>query len=110
MHHRCVPIIRKALRVVRAQFRLDCADGVHGVAHWSRVWVHGRALAQALDVNPRILAWFAFLHDSRRQNDDHDPLHGRRAADFAVRLRCEGVIAERAARESPSCPSRRTAR
>ena len=44
-------------------------------------------------------AWFAFLHDSQRHNDHLDPLHGQRAADFAVRLRHEGVITELSARE-----------
>jgi uncharacterized protein len=80
--------------VVRPQFRLDFADGVHGLPHWSRVWLHGRALAARLDVDPGVLAWFAFLHDSQRHNDHVDPQHGRRAADFALRLRREGVICE----------------
>ena len=33
----CNLIIRKALAVVRPQFRLDFSDGIHGVPHWSRV-------------------------------------------------------------------------
>lgn len=99
MHNRCLSIIRKALHVVRPQLQLDYDDGIHGVAHWSRVWVHGRALALAMDVSPQVLAWFAFLHDSQRHNDGHDPQHGRRAADLAVRLRRERVIAELAAHE-----------
>lgn len=94
MRERCTMIIRKALDVVRPQFRLDFTDGIHGVPHWSRVWLHGRALAANLDVNPGVLAWFAFLHDSQRHNDHRDPQHGRRAADFAVRLRHDGVICE----------------
>ena len=76
-------LIRKALSVVRPQFRLDFADGIHGVAHWSRVWYHGRMLAAAVDVNPSILAWFAFLHDSQRIHDGTDREHGARAADYA---------------------------
>jgi uncharacterized protein len=55
-------------------------------------------LAAALDVNPQVLA-FAFLHDSQRQNDGHDPQHGRRAAHFATRLRRDGVISELAGDE-----------
>jgi len=90
----CTTIIHKALRVVRPQFRLELRHGIHGVAHWSRVWLHGRTLSAALDVNPAVLAWFAFLHDSRRFNDHHDPQHGERAADFAVQLRRERVIHE----------------
>ena len=94
MRERCTHIVHKALAVVRPQFRLDFADGVHGLPHWSRVWFHGRALAAALDVDPALLAWFAFLHDSQRVNDGRDPWHGRRAADFAVKLRCDGVVDE----------------
>lgn len=94
-----VRIIPKALAVVRAQFRLNLADGIHGLPHWSRVWCHGRRLAAALEVNPCVLAWFAFLHDSQRRNDGWDPAHGARAADFAVRLQRDGVLTELTARE-----------
>ena len=89
-----VDVIHKALRLVRPQFRLDADNGIHGVPHWCRVWFHGRRLAHELDVNPHVLAWFAFLHDSQRHNDRWDPDHGRRAADYAVRLRRERVIVE----------------
>lgn len=99
MRERCTHIVHKALAVVRPQFRLDFADGIHGLPHWSRVWLHGRALAARLDVNPAVLAWFAFLHDSQRQSDHRDPQHGQRAADFALRLRREGAICELADQE-----------
>jgi uncharacterized protein len=33
-----------------------------------------------------VVELFAFLHDSCRQNDGHDPEHGARAADFARSL------------------------
>jgi hypothetical protein len=52
MQHRCTGIVHKALAVVRPQFRLDFAGGIHGLPHWSRVWLHGRGLAASLDVNP----------------------------------------------------------
>ena len=87
-------IVHKALAVVRPAFRLNFHDGVHGVSHWSRVWFHGRRIAQTLDVNPAIVAWFAYLHDSQRHNDHRDPLHGQRAADFAVGLRRERILVE----------------
>lgn len=51
-------------------------------------------MAQSLDVNPSILAWFAFLHDSQRKNDLKDPLHGHRAADFALQLRQQSILTE----------------
>lgn len=94
MNSRCTTIVRKALAVMRPQFRLHLEGGIHGLPHWSRVWFHGRMLARQLDLDPAVLAWFAFLHDSQRRNDGHDPLHGSRAADFAVRLRREGVVTE----------------
>ena len=94
MDPRCTTIVRKALAVVRPQFRLDAADGIHGVPHWSRVWVHGRMLAAELDLDPAVLAWFAFMHDSQRSNDGWDPHHGRRAADLAARLRRRSVLTE----------------
>ena len=94
MEQRCTKIVHKALAVVRPQFRLHFEGGIHGLPHWSRVWFHGRALAASLDVDPAVLAWFAYLHDSQRHNDHHDPQHGQRAADFALRLRRAGVICE----------------
>jgi len=90
----CVTIVRTALEVVRPNFRHDYHHGIHGVAHWSRVWLHGRAIARSLDVDPRIVAWFAYLHDSQRHDDGIDRGHGSRAADFAVRLRRQGAMAE----------------
>ncbi len=87
-------LIKKAIQVVKPQFRLDFKDGVHGIAHWSRVWMHGRMIARELDLNPSVLAWFAFLHDSQRFNDREDPQHGNRAADFALLLYREGIINE----------------
>ncbi len=90
----CHRIIRKALRVVRPRFGLDFEGGIRGLPHWSRVWLHGRRLAMALDLDPAVLAWFACLHDSQRHGNGADPLHGARAADFAVRLRREGVVDE----------------
>ena len=94
MDQRCRKIVHKALAAVRPQFRLHFEGGIHGLPHWSRVWFHGRALAASLDVDPAVLAWFAYLHDSQRFNDARDPAHGSRAADFAVQLRRQGVINE----------------
>ncbi len=34
-----------------------------------------------------VIDYFAFLHDSRRFNEDSDPDHGKRAAEFALSLR-----------------------
>jgi uncharacterized protein len=87
-------IVRKALLSVKPVFRLNMSHGIHGLPHWSRVLWHGRMLASALDVDPNLLAWFAFLHDSQRYNEGDDPEHGMRAAEFAVKLRHQGVLTE----------------
>lgn len=78
-----------------ATFQLDATSRIHGVPHWTRVWSNavmlnaqsGRA-QQDLD----ICAWFAFLHDCKRVNDNADPEHGRRAAAHAVQLWMTGQL------------------
>jgi uncharacterized protein len=53
----------------------------HGVEHWQRVAVRGAALAaQTPGADPDVVAAFAALHDSQRQNEFADPRHGLRAA------------------------------
>ena len=62
-------------------------DGFHGMDHWLRVLHNGREVAEATGANPKVVELFAVLHDSKRENEDHDPDHGRRAAEFARSLR-----------------------
>ncbi len=61
--------------------------GIHGVAHWARVFENGVTLAQTTGANLEVVKLFAILHDSRRLNEDHDPDHGPRAAQLARSLR-----------------------
>jgi uncharacterized protein len=61
-------------------------DGIHGIAHWTRVRTNGLRLAELTGANPEVVELFAFLHDSQRLNDGHDPKHGARAAEFATSL------------------------
>ena len=88
MRDRCKPIIHKALRVVRPQFRLDNANGIHGVPRWSWVWFHEGAFAAAMDLvrvgirtNPSRLCTRVVEHTSKRQWCLHGTLcyrpHGR---------------------------------
>jgi uncharacterized protein len=76
---------RDLLRTLRSQFALDWG-GIHGFPHWERVRENGRRLAQVTGARPRVVELFAFLHDSRRESDGHDPGHGARAADLARAL------------------------
>lgn len=78
-------IDRELIRIVRAQFALDW-KGVHGAPHWTRMYENGSRLAELTGANPRVVEFFAFLHDSKRLNDGHDPEHGPRAALFAEAL------------------------
>lgn len=47
----------------------------------------GRCLATELNINPMMLAWFAFLHDSQRHNDYLDPLQAGTQPIFRARRR-----------------------
>ena len=60
--------------------------GVHGIAHWARVLENGLRLASCTGARIPVVALFAVFHDSRRTNENKDPGHGRRGADFARRL------------------------
>jgi uncharacterized protein len=78
-------ITPELLQTLRQEYRLNW-DGVHGIAHWSRVRQNGLRLAEMTGANPRVVELFAFLHDICRQNDIVDHGHGQRAADFAAGL------------------------
>jgi uncharacterized protein len=62
-------------------------DGFHGRDHWLRVLQRAREIAAETGANLRVLELFAVLHDSRRENENHDPAHGHRAAANANELR-----------------------
>ena len=57
--------------------------GFHGKDHWLRVLRNGREVALATGANLRVVELFAIIHDSKRKNENHDPDHGRRAAEYA---------------------------
>lgn len=78
-------VIRGLVPHLRRQFKLDWR-GIHGVSHWARVRQNGLYLCRSTGANVQVVELFAFLHDSCRQNDGHDPEHGARAADFAQSL------------------------
>ncbi|MDC1263238.1 hypothetical protein N8015_04100 [Planktomarina temperata] len=61
--------------------------GYHGFYHWMRVLQNGRHLAKAEGANIKVVELFCLLHDTQRRNEDYDPKHGMRAAQFAQTLR-----------------------
>jgi uncharacterized protein len=80
-------IITPALmRTILAQYPLPL-NGVHGPAHWARVYENGLQLAAITGADPEVVQLFAVLHDSRRFDEGECLEHGSRAAHFAVTLR-----------------------
>lgn len=76
------PFIEHCRRV----YQMD-HNGFHGFAHWMRVLHNGRLLAETENANLKIVELFCLLHDTQRQNEDRDPEHGPRAADYARAIR-----------------------
>ncbi|HEX7770233.1 MAG TPA: hypothetical protein VF422_09410 [Dokdonella sp.] len=70
---------RELIRVLRTSFALDWT-GIHGASHWARVRENGLRLAESTGARANVVELFAFLHDSCRENDHVDPMHGARAA------------------------------
>jgi uncharacterized protein len=61
-------------------------DGYHGIVHWARVYENGVRLAAETGADVDVVRLFAILHDCRRVNEDSDPDHGPRAAEYAREL------------------------
>jgi uncharacterized protein len=78
-------IRRELIQIIRKQFALNW-KGLHGAPHWARVRENGLRLAETTGAKTEVVELFAFLHDSRRLNDDSDYEHGKRAAMFAHAL------------------------
>ena len=62
-------------------------DSLHGYDHWLRVRRNGLILATRYAVNTDVIRLFSIFHDSRRINEDEDPEHGLRGAEFAAQCR-----------------------
>jgi uncharacterized protein len=78
-------IAQALLNEIRRGFALRL-DGIHGEAHWARVCENGLRLAEQTGADREILELFAYLHDSKRQNDGWDREHGMRAAEYVRTL------------------------
>lgn len=83
--------VRKVEELIYAQFKLDI-NGIHGIKHWKRVQLIGRYLAEQTKADVEIIDLFAFLHDSKREDDYDDIYHGKRASVFAQELYNRRVI------------------
>ena len=75
--------------VISADHRRD-RHTVHGPDHWRRVERNACIMATQTGVIVEVVRLFALFHDSRRENDGHDPDHGKRGAEFAAQVRGTG--------------------
>lgn len=78
-------LVQYTLSLVIPQFRLDL-NGVHGIAHWVRVYKNARELAADEGVDLTVPTLFSFLHDSQRYDDQVDEHHGHRAVRYVHEL------------------------
>lgn len=79
-------IIRyELLEIICSEYLLNW-NGVHGFKHWVRVRENGLRIANINGADKKLVELFSFLHDSKRENDSWDPLHGKRAAAFTKKI------------------------
>ena len=80
------------VQIVKDQFEPDL-HGDHGIFHWEQVEKIGQHLGKYYpDVDLKVISLFAYLHDSKVENDYHDPEHGKRAADFTAELYSKKIL------------------
>jgi len=68
------------------QFQCD-RNSIHGPSHWRRVERNALLIATRSGAIEEVVRLFAVLHDSRREHDAYDTVHGIRAAAYATKLR-----------------------
>ncbi len=59
---------------------------IHGLGHIRNVEKDGIFLSEHLGADIICVRLFALFHDIKRENDGQDPEHGKRAADYVVKL------------------------
>ncbi|MFP6865897.1 MAG: hypothetical protein VCA35_08150 [Roseibacillus sp.] len=64
-------------------------SSIHGPDHWERVEGFGLYLSRRTGADPTVVSLFALFHDSRRESEGDDPLHGYRGANYALEQRGE---------------------
>jgi uncharacterized protein len=79
-------ITRNLIAAILSHYSLPLG-GTHGITHWARVLENGQRLAAATGARMDVVALFAVLHDSQRENEGIDPGHGARGARLAAHLR-----------------------
>lgn len=68
-------------------YRLKSAMSVHGLWHWEKVEKNALAIAKRTPgADPLVAQVFSLIHDTKRENEDTDPEHGHRSAEYAEKL------------------------
>ncbi|MEO5713155.1 MAG: hypothetical protein ABIT37_06675 [Luteolibacter sp.] len=76
----------KLVATVSGQFPAG-PHSIHGPTHWKRVEQNGLWLATQTGADTLVTRLFAWFHDSKRENENNDPQHGKRGAEYAASLR-----------------------
>ncbi len=83
--------LRALQQLVTLRFAGD-VQSIHGIAHWRRVEQNGLEIARHSGADLLVVRLFAWLHDSRRLNDNEDHGHGARAAAWLTELHGEYFV------------------
>lgn len=90
---RPVPLALEPLLAAVHARTTSAGSQIHGEAHWRTVAAVGHSLLEVEPTaDPAVVFAFALLHDTMRENDHRDPLHGPRASAFAEELHAEGLL------------------
>ena len=84
-------IFTTATAEAKKQFKLDI-NSLHGIRHWERVRKIGAYLAARTGADFRVVTLFAALHDSCRENEGSDMLHGHRVVEYLLGLNKRGLL------------------
>ena len=79
------------LTIINKQLALPI-NSLHGISHWKQVEMNGRRLSPSTRADTTVVSYFAYLHDSQRQNEDEDLGHGERAAVYCEELYKQGFL------------------
>ena len=82
---------KELMRRIKGQYKLDL-NSDHGISHWQRVDKIGLYLSKETGADTTVVSLFAYIHDSKRINEDYDPQHGARAALFTSELYKEKLL------------------
>lgn len=84
-------ISSKLLTDIVATYKLPLTS-THGLTHWKNVEKYGLLLAKVTGADPVVVTHFAYLHDSKRNDEEVDPNHGHRAAEYISNLIVTGRL------------------